>query len=231
MDNRTEPGAMVEAQAVSKAYALGGQTVSALHEIWLTIQKGEFMALAGPSGSGKSTLLNLIGCIDTPTSGAILIEGHDISGKTPDELADLRLNKLGFVFQTFNLLPVLSAQENVEYPLQQQPNVDKKMRQERVQHYLNVVGLERYARHRPDELSGGQRQRVAIARALATHPSIVLADEPTANLDHRTGEGILRLMKDINQKEGTTFIFSTHDAKVMEMADRVVELADGRITD
>ncbi|SCY55504.1 putative ABC transport system ATP-binding protein [Nitrosospira sp. Nl5] len=230
MENNAEPGAIVEAQAVSKEYALGGQTVTALHEIWLSIEKSEFMALAGPSGSGKSTLLNLIGCIDTPTGGTIHIEGHDISGKTADELADLRLNKLGFVFQTFNLLPVLSAQENVEYPLMQQSSVDKKMRQERVRHYLNVVGLERYAHHRPNELSGGQRQRVAIARALATHPSIVLADEPTANLDHKTGEGILTLMKDINQKEGTTFIFSTHDAKVMQMADRVIELTDGRIT-
>ncbi|MEQ6340464.1 MAG: ABC transporter ATP-binding protein [Gammaproteobacteria bacterium] len=221
--------AIVEARAVGKEYALGKQTVTALFNVSLMINKGEFMALAGPSGSGKSTLLNLIGCIDTPTSGRILIEGQDISGKTPDELADLRLNTLGFVFQTFNLLPVLSAWENVEYPLLQQRDVDKKTRQERVQHYLNVVGLERYAHHRPNELSGGQRQRVAIARALATRPSIVLADEPTANLDHNTGEGILRLMKDLNQKEGTTFIFSTHDARVMDMADRVIKLADGQI--
>ncbi|HUX65348.1 ABC transporter ATP-binding protein [Sulfuricella sp.] len=220
---------IVEVRAVGKEYALGKQIVTALRNISLTIRKGEFMALAGPSGSGKSTLLNLIGCIDTPTSGSILIEGQDISGKTPDELADLRLNTLGFVFQTFNLLPVLSAWENVEYPLLQQRDVAKKTRQERVRHYLNVVGLEPYAHHRPNELSGGQRQRVAIARALATRPSIVLADEPTANLDHKTGEGILRLMKDLNQEEGTTFIFSTHDARVMEMADRVIELADGQI--
>ena len=229
-ESDAEPAAViVEAQAVGKEYALGKQTVTALRNISLTIHKGEFMALAGPSGSGKSTLLNLIGCIDTPTTGSILIGGQDISGKTPDELADLRLNTLGFVFQTFNLLPVLSAWENVEYPLLQQRDVAKKSRQERVQHYLNVVGLESYAHHRPNELSGGQRQRVAIARALATRPSIVLADEPTANLDHKTGEGILRLMKDLNQEEGTTFIFSTHDARVMEMADRVIELADGQI--
>ena len=229
-ESDAEPAAViVEVQAVGKEYALGKQTVTALHNISLTIHKGEFMALAGPSGSGKSTLLNLIGCIDAPTTGSIRIGGQDISGKTPDELADLRLNTLGFVFQTFNLLPVLSAWENVEYPLLQQRDVVKKTRQERVQHYLNVVGLEPYARHRPNELSGGQRQRVAIARALATRPSIVLADEPTANLDHKTGEGILRLMKDLNQKEGTTFIFSTHDARVMEMADRVIELADGQI--
>lgn len=221
--------AIVEVQAVCKEYALGKQTVTALRDISLTIHKGEFMALAGPSGSGKSTLLNLIGCIDTPTSGSILIDGQDISGKTPDDLADLRLNTLGFVFQTFNLLPVLSAWENVEYPLLQKREVDKKKRHKRVQHYLKVVGLERFAHHRPNELSGGQRQRVAIARALATRPSIVLADEPTANLDHQTGEGILRLMRDLNLEEGTTFIFSTHDARVMEMADRVIELADGQI--
>jgi putative ABC transport system ATP-binding protein len=221
--------AIVEVQSVNKEYQLGKQTVTALLNISLNIHKGEFMALAGPSGSGKSTLLNLIGCIDTPTSGSILIEGQNISGKTPDELADLRLNTLGFVFQTFNLLPVLSAWENIEYPLLQQNNVDKKTRQERVQHYLNMVGLKPYALHRPNELSGGQRQRVAIARALATRPSIILADEPTANLDHKTGEGILRLMKELNHEEGTTFIFSTHDARVMEMANRVIELADGQM--
>ena len=229
-ESNAEPAdVIVDVQAISKEYALGKQTVTALRDVSLTIHKGEFMALAGPSGSGKSTLLNMIGCIDMPTAGKIMIAGQDISGKTPDELADLRLNTLGFVFQTFNLLPVLSAWENVEYPLLQQRDVTKKTREERVKHYLNVVGLERYVHHRPNELSGGQRQRVAIARALATRPSIVLADEPTANLDHKTGEGILRLMKDLNQEEGTTFIFSTHDARVMEMADRVIELADGQI--
>jgi putative ABC transport system ATP-binding protein len=222
---------VVLVEDVSKEYALGKQVVPALQHVSLTVAKGEFMALAGPSGSGKSTLLNLIGCIDTPTSGRICIEGNDIGGKSPDELADLRLNTLGFVFQTFNLLPVLSARENVEYPLLQQRDVDKNERQKRIEHYLKVVGLERYAHHRPNELSGGQRQRVAIARALATHPKIVLADEPTANLDHKTGEDILRLMKQLNQEEGTTFIFSTHDARVMEMADRVIELADGQITE
>ena len=222
---------VVHVEGVSKEYALGKQTVTALQHVSLTIAKGEFMALAGPSGSGKSTLLNLIGCIDTPSSGRICIEGNDIGGKSPDELADLRLNTLGFVFQTFNLLPVLSARENVEYPLLQKRDVDKNERQKRIEHYLKVVGLESHAHHRPNELSGGQRQRVAIARALATHPKIVLADEPTANLDHKTGEDILRLMKQLNHEEGTTFIFSTHDARVMEMADRVIELADGQITE
>ena len=170
--------AVVEVQNAGKEYALGKQTVVALNDISLTVAKGEFMALAGPSGSGKSTLLNLIGCIDTPTSGTIRIGGQDVGGKTPDELADLRLNTLGFIFQTFNLLPVLSAWENVEYPLLQQAAVDKQERRQRVDRYLKIVGLEPYAKHRPNELSGGQRQRVAIARALATRPSIVLADEP-----------------------------------------------------
>ena len=222
---------VVRVEDVSKEYALGKQTVTALQHVSLTVAKGEFMALAGPSGSGKSTLLNLIGCIDTPTSGRICIEGNDIGGKSPDELSDLRLNTLGFVFQTFNLLPVLSAWENVEYPLLQMRDVAKHERQKRIEHYLRVVGLESHAHHRPNELSGGQRQRVAIARALATNPKIVLADEPTANLDHKTGEDILRLMKQLNHEEGTTFIFSTHDARVMEMADRVIELADGQITE
>jgi putative ABC transport system ATP-binding protein len=220
---------VVEIDRVSKEYALGKQVVTALRNVSLTVFKGEFMALAGPSGSGKSTLLNLIGCIDTPSSGTIRIEGQDVSGKTPDDLSDLRLNTLGFVFQTFNLLPVLSAWENVEYPLLQKKDMDKNARQARITHYLKMVGLEHHTHHRPNELSGGQRQRVAIARALATRPSIVLADEPTANLDHKTGEGILQLMKELNHEEGTTFIFSTHDARVMKMADRVVELADGQI--
>jgi putative ABC transport system ATP-binding protein len=232
----TSPGAIaaesvVLVDNVSKQYALGNQVVTALQQVSLSVAKGGFMALAGPSGSGKSTLLNLIGCIDTPSSGRISIEGQDVGGKSPDELADLRLDTLGFVFQTFNLLPVLSARENVEYPLLQKRGVDKRERHQRVDHYLEVVGLARHAHHRPNELSGGQRQRVAIARALATHPKIVLADEPTANLDHKTGEDILRLMKQLNNEEGTTFIFSTHDARVMEMADRVIELADGRITE
>ena len=222
---------VVEVQGVSKSYALGKQTVVALNDVSLTVAKGEFLALAGPSGSGKSTLLNMIGCIDAPSTGSIRILGQDVAGKSSDELADLRLNTLGFVFQTFNLLPVLSAWENVEYPLLQHRAVDRAERAKRVEHYLKIVGLERYSRHRPNELSGGQRQRVAIARALATRPRIVLADEPTANLDHVTGEGILKLMKQLNHEEGTTFIFSTHDRRVMEMADRVVELADGRITE
>lgn len=222
---------VVEVQELSRTYALGKQTVTALQNVSLTVFQGEFLALAGPSGSGKSTLLNMIGCIDSPSSGSIRIQDQDISHKSADELADLRLNTLGFVFQTFNLLPVLSAWENIEYPLLQKKDMDKQKRREWVEHSLQAVGLDRFAGHRPNELSGGQRQRVAIARALATRPKIILADEPTANLDRKTGEEILKLMRQLNQQEGTTFIFSTHDPRVMEMADRVIELCDGQIVE
>lgn len=214
---------------VWKEYKLGKQTVEALRDVSMGVGEGEFMAIAGPSGSGKSTLLNLIGCIDTPTRGEIYIGNEEVSKKTPNQLADLRARTLGFIFQTFNLLPVLSAWENVEYPLLYRKDIPPKERRRRVAHYLVVVGLADFAKHKPSELSGGQRQRVAIARALAGHPVIVLADEPTANLDSKTGEGILQLMKQLNRDEKTTFIFSTHDHRVMEMADRVVRISDGRI--
>jgi putative ABC transport system ATP-binding protein len=220
--------AVVQVRGVSKDYALGEQRVHALRETSLEVEEGEFLAIAGPSGSGKSTLLNLIGCIDMPSAGHILIDGEDVAGKTPDELADLRARKIGFVFQTFNLLPVLSAAENVEYPLLQF-RFDKSRRRARVQRYLELVGVGDYADHRPNQLSGGQRQRVAIARALIARPAIVLADEPTANLDHRTGTSILELMQAINRDKGTTFIFSTHDPKIIDMADRVVRIEDGEI--
>ena len=220
---------LVSVDNVSKQYRLGEQDVQALTDIRMEIEEGVFLAIAGPSGSGKSTLLNIIGCIDTPTTGRVMIDGRDVSGQTPDQLADVRARTLGFIFQTFNLLPVLSAEENVEYPLLQLPELSKAERSERVRHYLAMVGLTKYAGHRPNQLSGGQRQRVAIARALATHSKMVLADEPTANLDSKTGASILRLMKDINRKYGTTFVFSTHDRKVMNMADRLVRIADGQI--
>jgi putative ABC transport system ATP-binding protein len=220
---------LVRVENVSKQYRLGDQIVWALRDLTLGIEEGVFLAIAGPSGSGKSTLLNLIGCIDTPSSGRVLIDGRDTSGSTPDQLAELRARSIGFIFQTFNLLPVLSAEENVEYPLLQFAELSRSERRERVAHFLDVVQLSRQARHRPNELSGGQRQRVAIARALATHPRIILADEPTANLDSRTGRGILELMKDINRSFNTTFVFSTHDKKVIAKADRLVRIEDGRI--
>jgi putative ABC transport system ATP-binding protein len=220
---------LVRVENVSKEYLLGEQRVTALRDVTMNIEEGVFLAIAGPSGSGKSTLLNLIGCIDTPTSGQVFIDGQEVSGRTPDQLADLRARTIGFVFQTFNLLPVLSAAENVEYPLLQLPELTKQERLERVAQLLKRVQLAKYAHHRPNQLSGGQRQRVAIARALAAQPRIVLADEPTANLDHKTGEGILALMKDLNTSLGTTFIFSTHDKKVMAKADRLVRIEDGQI--
>ena len=219
---------LVRVVSVSKEYAFGKQQLQALKNVSLSVLKGEFLAIAGPSGSGKSTLLNLIGCIDSPTSGSVFIQNQKTSDRTPDQLANLRAHKIGFIFQTFNLLPVLSAFENVEYPLLRF-KLEKKKRRERVSKYLELVGVHEYAKHRPNQLSGGQRQRVAIARALITKPRIVLADEPTANLDHKTGGDILELMSCINREQGTTFIFSTHDPRVMEMAGRLVRIEDGQL--
>jgi putative ABC transport system ATP-binding protein len=174
-------------------------------------------------------MLNLIGCIDRPTSGNIYINEENVSKKSANELADLRARSIGFIFQTFNLLPVLSAAENVEYPLLRRSDVSPDERKRRVDYFLDIVGLTKYANNRPNQLSGGQRQRVAIARALAVKPAIVLADEPTANLDKATGIEILKLMKKINEQLGTTFIFSTHDQKVIDHADRLVKVEDGTI--
>ena len=221
---------VVRIEHVTKDYQLGDQKVRALKDVTLSFEPGVFLAIAGPSGSGKSTLLNLIGCIDNPTSGKIYINERDVSDKTPDQLADLRNRSIGFIFQTFNLLPVLSAAENVEYPLLQRRDVSEAERNKRVNYFLDIVGLSKFASHRPNQLSGGQRQRVAIARALAIRPSIVLADEPTANLDHKTGEEILKLMKQINRAFNTTFIFSTHDKRVIAKADRLVRIEDGETT-
>ena len=223
------PTMVVRVENVSKSYRLGDQIVPALTNINLSVEPGVFLALAGPSGSGKTTLLNLMGCIDTPTTGRVFIGNQDVTGRSSDELAALRARMIGFVFQTFNLLPVLSAEENVEYPLLQIREIDRKERRARVARYLDLVGLAKFAHHRPNQLSGGQRQRVAIARALAIHPAIVLADEPTANLDHVTGKSILRLMKAINREFRTTFVFSTHDPRVMQLADRLVHIEDGEI--
>jgi putative ABC transport system ATP-binding protein len=225
----------VKVENVAKEYDLGRTRVPALRGVSLSVEPGEFMAVAGPSGSGKSTLLNLIGCLDRPTSGRVLIGGEDIARLDDDTLSDLRARTIGFIFQTFNLIPVLSALENVEFPLLFQTGAGRqggaRQGRERALRALEEVGLKDFARHRPDELSGGQRQRVAVARALVTDPSLVLADEPTANLDSATGEAIIDLMLEINRRDGTTFIFSTHDPKVMGHAQRVVRLADGRIVD
>ena len=221
---------LVRVEGVTKEYLLGEQKVVALEDITLSIEEGVFLAIAGPSGSGKTTLLNLIGCIDNPTQGKVFIDDVEVTGRSPNQLADLRARTTGFIFQTFNLFPVLTAEENVEYPLLQLSEISREERHKRVRKFLKVVGLERYAKHMPNQLSGGQRQRVAIARALVINPRIVLADEPTANLDSKTGESILNLMKDVNRRYGTTFIFSTHDRRVMAMADRLIRIEDGRVT-
>ena len=220
---------IIRLENVSKEYPLGSHKVQALKDVSFSVDAGALLAVAGPSGSGKSTLLNLIGQIDVPTSGRVIVADNDLSGRTPDQLAEMRLRTVGFIFQSFNLFPVLTAEENVEYPLLQMQELSKEERKRRVGPMLELVGLTNYAHHRPNQLSGGQRQRVAIARALVTRPKVVLADEPTANLDHKTGEGILNLMKQFNRQLRTTFIFSTHDKKVIDFADHYLGIEDGRL--
>ena len=220
---------IVSVQNVSKDYMLGKTVVPALREISLDIQKGEFLSIAGPSGSGKTTLLNLIGCVDTPTEGLVSVNGRDTTRLSERALTDLRLRTIGFIFQSFNLVQVLSVFQNVEFPLLLQGGLGRKERAGRVLALLEAVGIASHARHRPSELSGGQRQRVAVARALVTRPALVLADEPTANLDSQTGANIIDLMKEMNRKDGTTFVFSTHDPKVMSHASAIVRIADGRL--
>ena len=221
---------LVDVERVSKRYPLDHSFVTALENASLRIGRGEFLAIAGPSGSGKSTLLNLIGCIDSPTSGRVLIEGVDTTDLGRTQLANLRRRKLGFVFQTFNLIPVFTARENVEYPLllQRMPGCE---RRRRVTEALESVGLADRASHRPDLLSGGERQRVAVARAIVQRPLLVLADEPTANLDTRTATQLIGLMRDLNRRLGVTFLFSTHDQRLLDHTDRVVHLCDGRVMD
>jgi len=220
---------IVRLEHVWKDYPLGAHRVQALTDISFTVEAGVLLVVAGPSGSGKSTLLNLVGLIDGPSKGRVVVAGRDVTGQSPDQLAELRLRTIGFIFQTFNLFPVLSAEENVEYPLLQMKELGRKERKRRVSDLLQIVGLAKYARHRPNQLSGGQRQRVAIARALVTRPKIVLADEPTANLDRKTGAAVLTLMRILNEKLGTTFIFSTHDQKVIDFADHYIGIEDGGV--
>ncbi|MBK8011948.1 MAG: ABC transporter ATP-binding protein [Deltaproteobacteria bacterium] len=223
--------AIVELRAVHKDYPLGNLVVNALRGVDLVIDRGEFTTIAGPSGSGKTTLLNLVGCVDVATRGTVLVDGHATERLGDRKLTELRLRKLGFIFQSFNLVAVLDVFQNVEFPLLLQGGLSKVERARRVTEMVERVGLSGQIKQRPSELSGGQRQRVAIARALVTRPSIVLADEPTANLDSATGKNIIDLMRDLNHQDRTTFIFSTHDANVIARADRVVRLVDGRITD
>ncbi len=220
---------IVSIRDVVKEYHLGATVVPALRGVSLEVERGEFISIAGPSGSGKTTLLNLIGCVDTATRGVVEVSGRDTATLSERQLTDLRLNTIGFIFQSFNLVSVLTLFQNVEFPLLLQRKLDARQRREKVMQLLEQVGLATHAKHRPNELSGGQRQRVAVARALVTDPLIVLADEPTANLDSTTGTAIIDLMRALNQQKGTTFIFSTHDHKVMKHANAVVRLADGEI--
>lgn len=226
----TPNGYVVEARGVSKSYRVGKVEHPALHDIDLKIEKAEFAAIVGPSGSGKTTLLNIIGCIDEPSSGEVFISGRPVAGLSREQRAEVRKQDIGFVFQTFNLVPVLSAFENVELPLVllKRPAGE---RHAKVVGLLDKVGLGDYINRRPAEMSGGQQQRVAVARALVKDPKLVLADEPTANLDSTTGEGILGLMRDLNRDLGITFIFSTHDKMVMDFARRLVVLHDGRVAE
>lgn len=201
--------------------------MNALTDINLIVRTGDFLAIAGSSGSGKTTLLNLLGILDRPTSGCVLIDGVDVSQLSSRELAAIRSQKIGFVFQTFNLLPVLTAFENVEYPLLLQ-HMTTEQRKTKVEDALQRVGIEKLGKHRPDQLSGGQRQRVAVARAIVKHPSVILADEPTANLDKKTATAVLELMHQLNREDGVTFLFSSHDPMILSLANRVVKLSDGR---
>lgn len=219
---------IVEGLELHKTYHLGDREVKALRGVSFKFALGEFAALVGTSGSGKTTALNMIGCLDYPTSGRILINGVDMSGVDDESLASFRAHTLGFIFQTFNLIPVLSAVENVEYPLVHQ-NLSKSERRTRALETLHQVGLSDHADHRPNQLSGGQRQRVAIARALVHRPQLVVADEPTANLDRKNASEIVELIRKMNRDLGVTCIFTSHDPAVYEKADRIIHLVDGEI--
>ncbi|MFC2158811.1 ABC transporter ATP-binding protein [Acidobacteriota bacterium] len=212
-----------------KTYRTGKIDFPALRGISFDVNEGEFLSIAGPSGSGKTTILNIIGCLDKPTEGRIYFDDQDITDSPYSKLSDLRRGKIGFVFQTFNLIPVLTARENVEFPLILEGLKNPTARTERVEEILTDVGLQDFMDRRPNELSGGQQQRVAVARALVKEPRLILADEPTANLDSKTGEDILNLMLEINKKTSTTFVFSTHDKMVMDFASRLILLRDGHL--
>jgi putative ABC transport system ATP-binding protein len=221
---------LIKLEDVKRTYRLGETLVPALRGVSLELHAGELTALVGPSGSGKSTLLNLVGCIDEPDAGRVLIEGADVAALSDDDRSRLRNRKIGFIFQSFNLVPVLDVRENVELPLLLQ-SLPASERRARVEQAIADVGLSEFARHPPDKLSGGQRQRVAIARALVTHPLLVLADEPTANLDSETARRILDLMVELNVCRKVTFLFSTHDEKLMARVGRHVHLRDGLLVD
>ena len=218
---------VIETIAISKIYE-GVVPVKAVDAVDLQIEDNEFTAIVGPSGSGKTTLLNMIGGLDRPTSGSVKVNGRDLTGLSENQLIDFRLNHIGFVFQSYNLIPVLNAKENTEFIMLLQ-NIEKKVRDERVEKLLNEVGLGDKMKSKPSQLSGGQQQRVAVARALASKPDFVLADEPTANLDSHSTSNLLDIMARLNEEEGTTFVFSTHDQRVIDRTKRVITLVDGKI--
>jgi len=231
LENRVVEGQpIVELEDVTKVYRQGAVDVFALRGLSMRIEKGEFSALSGPSGSGKTTALNLIGALDTPTEGSVRLEGKNLASLTRRELSRIRRDRIGFVFQAYNLVPVLTAFENAEGVLRLQ-GVDPKERRERVMALMADVGLEGMEDRLPGALSGGQQQRVAIARAIASNPAIVLADEPTANVDSETAEHLLDIMQELNQTRGVTFLFSTHDPRVMSRASRIIKIVDGRVED
>ena len=218
----------VQTQNLHKSYLLGSTAVGALRGVDLTVQRGEFVALMGPSGCGKTTLLNLIGAIDTPSRGALSVDDVALERMNEDQLADLRRDRIGVVFQFYNLLPTLSARENVELPMQFK-GMDRAKRRERALWLLERVGLKARADHKPAELSGGEQQRVSIARALANQPALVLLDEPTGDLDSATGQEIMALLRDLNQREKVTLVVATHDPLVAQASSRIVRLRDGRV--
>ena len=222
---------LVELKRVTKDYQIGEMSVRALKNIELGIEKQSFVSFVGPSGSGKTTLLNLIGCLDKPSSGEVFVNGTPVNSFSNKEAAQFRGQHLGFIFQNFNLLPVLTTYENVEYPLIMVQNIPANKRKERIMHYLEAVGMTDQKDKYPSQLSGGQKQRVAIARALVTDPKLVLADEPTANLDHATAFKVIDLMKQMQQNLETTFIFSTHDPKIVKEAEIIYTLEDGKLVD
>ncbi|MCK4346333.1 MAG: ABC transporter ATP-binding protein [Bacteroidales bacterium] len=222
---------LVKLKQVTKDYQIGEMSVRALKNIELDIEKQSFVSFVGPSGSGKTTLLNLIGCLDKPSSGEVFVNGTAVNIFSNKEAALFRGQHLGFIFQNFNLLPVLTTYENVEYPLIMVQNIPANKRKERIMHYLEAVGMTDQKDKYPSQLSGGQKQRVAVARALVTDPKLVLADEPTANLDHATAFKVIELMKQMQQNLKTTFIFSTHDPKIVKEAEIIYTLEDGKLVD
>lgn len=227
-DNKMARKPIVELSEVTKNYRQGQVTVKAVDNFNLKVNQGEFTVLCGPSGSGKTTILNMIGGLDVPTRGIVTLEGKNLADLSRTELSKLRRDRIGFVFQAYNLVPVLTAYENTEFVLALQ-NVPEKIRRDKVMTILKEVGLEGLEKRRPDELSGGQQQRVAIARAIAPEPAIVLADEPTANVDSATADALLGLMEELNRIEGVTFLFSTHDQRVIDRARRIIRLRDGKL--